>query len=85
MNNLYGDKSSTNFEVEIKELKNDSAILIFDDVEISLSLKRLPKNIQTGDKLIVTISEKNCFLKNKEVTAKEILNELLKSPNNTDN
>ena len=85
MNNLHGDKSSTNFEIEIKELKNDSATLIFDNALVSLPQKRLPKNIQAGDKLIITISTKDGFLKNKDVTAKEILNELLKSPNNTDN
>lgn len=78
MNNHNHDKSGTNFEVEVTELDNDRAVLSSRTLQITLPVKELPKNIKTGDKLIVSISEKNYFLKNKETTAKEILNDLLK-------
>lgn len=77
MNNHHQNKSNTNFEVEVKELDNDSALLSTHTLQITLPIKELPRNIKTGDKLIISISEKNQFMKNKETTAKEILNTLL--------
>lgn len=66
-------------KVILSRFEEDKAILVVDSEEIILSKKCLPKVAKEGEALVLTLATEAADTKRREQTAKDILNEILKS------
>ena len=70
------DTKTTIFTLD--RFEEGKAVLIGEKEEIVISKKIIPKAIKEGDILHLTISSDEAETKKKELSAKELLNEILK-------
>ena len=67
-------------KIELDRIEGDKAVLYFEEgVELVLPAKTLPKGSKEGDTLIMMLATEKAETERKEKTAKEILNEILKT------
>jgi len=65
-------------KAEVDRKKDNHAVLIIDGCELCIPLKLLPRGVAESTVLVVEIATEELSRKEKEKTAKELLNEILR-------
>lgn len=77
----FEDKSTSQHKVTINRFEQNEAVVLVEGekAELKILKKMLPKTAKEGESLILTVSTEQAETKRREQTAKDILNEILKS------
>ena len=76
------DKGTTQEKVILDRFEGDKVVLLCDNKEeLILPKSILPKEVEEGDALVVTVATDEAETERREKTAKELLNEILKIDN----
>jgi len=72
------NKERVCLKAEVDRVEGNQVVLIIDGCELCIPLKLLPRGVIEGTALVVEIATEELSRKEREKTAKELLNEILK-------
>ena len=77
MSNKQFEKGLSETNLHIKDIGNEEATLVSDELSFSMPRKILPRELVAGDEVVVTISSFEEHQTRKKKKARELLNEIL--------